>query len=417
MHRATTVAVVIPLDEARLYVLDAVTALAPTAVPLNEALGCVIAEAVVAHEEVPPFANSAVDGFAVQAADTTGADESPVELTVVGTLAAGAPPSLMVTARTCVRIMTGAPMPPGADAVVMVEESEPLDGGSRVRLGHGVSAGDAVRRAGSDIGIGDVVLEAGTVLRPSHLGVLASLGVVRLPVVPQARVGVLSTGDELIEGDGPLEPGQIRESNRTMLLGLVRQAGCLPVDLGLVRDDEDLITDAIESAVSSCDAIVTSGGVSMGDFDLIKVVLDRLGTMRWMQIAIKPAKPFAFGVIEGPEGEVPVFGLPGNPVSSLVSFEVLARPALRKLMGHQQLDRPTTMAVADEPLRRRPDGKLHLVRVFGAFAPDGRWHVRSTGAQGSHQLAATSAANGLALLPDGDGVAAGGDVSVMILDL
>jgi molybdopterin molybdotransferase len=408
---------VIPLDEARRYVHDAVTTLAPTAVPLNEALGCVIAEAVVAREEVPPFANSAVDGFAVQAADTIGADDAPVELAVVGTLAAGAPPNLTVTAGACVRIMTGAPMPPGADAVVMVEESEPLDGGSRVRLGHGVSAGDAVRRAGSDIEIGDVVLEAGTVLRPGHLGVLASLGVVRLPVVPLARVGVLSTGDELVEGEGPLEPGQIRESNRTMLLGLVRQAGCLPVDLGLVRDDEGLISDAIEGAVSSCDAIVTSGGVSMGDYDLIKVVLDRLGRMRWMQIAIKPAKPFAFGVIDGPDGEVPVFGLPGNPVSSLVSFEVLARPALRKLMGHDRLDRATTLAVADEALRRRPDGKLHLVRVLGGFGSDGRWHVHSTGAQGSHQLAATSAANGLALLPDGDGVAAGDDVSVMILDL
>jgi molybdopterin molybdotransferase len=272
-----------------------------------------------------------------------------------------------------------------------------------------------VRAAGSDVRAGDQVLPAGTVLRAAHVGVLASIGMLQVAVHPRARVGVLSTGDELVEDGGPLQPGQIRESNRPMLLGLVEQAGCDPVDLGLVRDDEAAITTAIQRAVATCDAVVTSGGVSMGDFDLIKVVLDRLGDMQWMQVAIKPAKPFAFGVLAGPERPVPVFGLPGNPVSSLVSFEVLARPALRKMMGHAVLDRPHVRAVADEDLRRRADGKLHLVRVHGAFADDGRWHVRSTGAQGSHQLAATAGANGLALLPDGSGVPTGADVDVLLL--
>ncbi len=228
-------------------------------------------------------------------------------------------------------------------------------------------------------------------------------------------MGALSTGDELIEHGAPLAPGQIRESNRTMLLGALEQAGCIPVDLGLVRDDEAALEAALTEAATRCDAIVTSGGVSMGDFDIVKAVLDRMARMRWMQIAIRPAKPFAFGLLEGAERSVPVFGLPGNPVSSLVSFELLARPALRQMMGHAVIDRPRVRAVADEGLRRRPDGKVHWNRVVGQFKDDGRLHVRSTGAQGSHQLASTAAANGLAAVPDGPGIEAGGEVDVLLL--
>jgi molybdenum cofactor synthesis domain-containing protein len=403
---------VIPLSEARQRVLDGCDLLAPVVLPLAAVRGCVTAEVVTSPEDVPPLPNTAVDGYAVRAADTTGA---PLELKVVGLLPAGAAPSTPVGAGEAIRIMTGAPMPDGADAVVMVEDTEAVAGGDIVRIGHAVSADDAVRAAGSDVRAGDEVLPVGTVLSAAHVGVLASIGRLDVRVHPRARVGVLSTGDELVEDGGPLQPGQIRESNRPMLLGLVEQAGCEAVDLGLVRDDEATITAAIERAVATCDAVVTSGGVSMGDFDLIKVVLDRMGDMQWMQVAIKPAKPFAFGVLAGPERAVPVFGLPGNPVSSLVSFEVLARPALRKMMGHTVLDRLRVRAVADEDLRRRTDGKLHLVRVHGAFADDGRWHVRSTGAQGSHQLAATAGANGLALLDDGTGVATGADVDVVLL--
>ena len=200
-----------------------------------------------------------------------------------------------------------------------------------------------------------------------------------------------------------------------MLLGAVGQAGCAPIDLGLVRDDEAALEAVLADAAARCDAVVTSGGVSMGDFDIVKAVLGRLATMRWMQIAIRPAKPFAFGLLSGPERPVPVFGLPGNPVSSLVSFELIARPALRQMMGHQQLDRPRVRAVADEGFRRRPDGKTHWTRVIGRFEDDGRLHVRSTGGQGSHQLASTAAANGLAEVRDGDGVAPGGDVDVLLL--
>ena len=194
---------------------------------------------------------------------------------------------------------------------------------------------------------------------------LASLGFVRVPVYPRARVGVISTGDELVEGGGPLAPGQIRESNREMLLALVEQANCIPVDLGLARDDKDEIADVFSRGAAECDALISSGGVSMGDFDLVKVVLDEIGDMRWMQIAIKPAKPFAFGLVG--ERRTPVFGLPGNPVSSLVSFELFARPALRQMMGHVDIDRPRVTAIADADLRRGPDGKTHYLRVTGKF--------------------------------------------------
>jgi len=404
---------VIAIEEAQRRVWSACPPLAPVEVAVADALGCVVAEAVVSAEDVPPFDNTAVDGYAVRAADTAG---SPVELDVAGLLAAGQAPDRPLPAGGALRIMTGAPMPDGADAVVMVEDSEVLDGGHQVRLGAQVAPGEGVRRAGSDVRAGEVVLDAGTQLRPGHLGVLASIGRTRVRVVPRARVGVLSTGDELVDDGSALRPGQIRESNRTMLLAALVEANAVPVDLGTARDDEAELSEALRRGLAGCDAVLTSGGVSMGDFDLVKVLLDRLGEMQWMQIAIKPAKPFAFGLLAAPDGRpVPVFGLPGNPVSSLVSFELLARPALRSMMGHVAPRRPSVLAVADDALGRRPDGKVHFTRVHGGFAGDGRWHVRSTGPQGSHQLAATAGANGLAVLPDGSGVPAGGDVEVLLL--
>jgi len=370
----------------------------------------VLAAEVASAEEVPPFANTAVDGYAVQAADTEGA---PVELDVIGELAAGAAPDRPVSRGEAVRIMTGAPMPDGADAVVMVEDTSPLDDGHRVWIGRTVSEGDAVRWPGDDVKVGDVVFSRGTVLNGACLGVLASINQRTVPVYPRLRVAVLSTGDELVTDGSPLRPGQIRESNKTMLVPMVRRAGAEPVDLGVVPDDEAELERVLREAAGTCHAIVTSGGVSMGDYDVVKAVLSRIADMHWMQIAIKPAKPFAFGLLDG----VPVFGLPGNPVSSMVSFEVIARPALRRMMGHGDTtaDRPRLLAVADEGLARRRDDKTHLMRVYGSFGPDGRLHVRATGPQGSHQLAATALADAIAMVPDGDGIPPGGDVEVMLL--
>ena len=396
----------IALDDAQRRVLAECVPLHPTAIPLGEALGCVTSVELRADDDVPPFANTAMDGFAVRAVDAT----AGARLKVVATLPAGQAPDRAVGRGEAVRIMTGAPIPEGADAIVMVEDTTVDDEGIVV-IGKAACAGDHVRPAGEDLAAGQVAFEPFTVLGPGHLGVLASLGYQRVPVFRRARVGVLSTGDELVDDGSALRPGQIRDSNRPTLVAMVREAGCDAVDLGVVADDESAITTVLERGLAECDALVTSGGVSMGDFDYIKVVLDRMGAMRWWQVSIRPAKPLAFGIVAGK----PVFGLPGNPVSSMVSFELFARPALRRMMGHRDLFRPTVDAVADAALRRRPDGKVHFVRVIASTGDDGRWHIRSSGGQGSNLLRAMALANALAVLPDGDGVAEGENVEVMLL--
>ena len=318
--------------------------------------------------------------------------------------------------------MTGAPVPPGADAIVMVEHTERA-GDARshdetVRVLQPARAGDHVRFAGGDITAGAVVFSAGTVVRAAHVGVLASLDVAEIEVVPRARVGVLSTGDELVER-GPLAPGQIRDSNRPMLRALVEETGAVVVDLGTARDDEATITRAIETAADTCDALVTSGAVSVGDYDFVKsaieaVARDRPGSdYMWAQVAIKPAKPLAFGRL----GRVRVFGLPGNPVSSHVSFEMFARPALRMLMGHAEADRPRVRARAAHGFGRRVDGRLHIERVVLTRDSTGGFLAARSGVQASNVLSGMARANGLALLADGEGVAEGGDLTVIVLDL
>ncbi|MCU1501785.1 MAG: hypothetical protein JWM12_1139 [Ilumatobacteraceae bacterium] len=399
--------------EARAHVLAHCAPLATVALPIVEARGLALAAHVIAVEDVPPFVNSAVDGYAVRSADVAA---SPVELAVVGEVAAGAHSTHVLTAGEAIRIMTGAPVPDGADAIVMVEDTTRLDGGARVRVAQAVAAGASLRGRGDDVRAGTELFGPGTVVTPAVCGVLASVNNRTVTVTRRARVAVLSTGDELVTDGSPLQLGQIRESNLTMLLGLVAEAGAEPVDYGVVTDDEDVLADTLRRAASECDAIVTSGGVSMGDYDVVKAVLSKIADMRWMQIAIKPAKPFAFGLLDdGGGATVPVFGLPGNPVSSLVSFELFARPALRQMMALPNIDRPQVLAVAAAPLRRRPDGKTHYVRAVAGFGEDGRVHVRPVGAQGSHQLVATSMANALVTLADGDGVDAGDDVPATLL--
>jgi molybdenum cofactor synthesis domain-containing protein len=402
---------VIPLEDVQAEVLRSVKVLAPVTVPLADALGLVLAEAVIATEPVPPFANTAMDGYALRAADTAGASESePARLLVVADLPAGHAPTTPVGAGEAIRIMTGAPIPEGADAIVMVERTR-RDGEDGVFVTHPAEVGDHLRAAGGDVIAGQRVFEPGVVLGPAHLGVIASLGVTQVSVIPRARVGVLSTGDELREGDVDLEPGQIRDSNRPMLLAMLQAAGCEAVNLGIARDDEAYVERAFEDALITCDAVITSGGVSVGDYDVVKAVLDRLGVLQWWQVAIKPAKPFAFGLLRG----VPLFGLPGNPVSSHVSFELFARPALRFMSGHSELHRPVVDAVATMPMPRHPDGKLHLDRVVVRYEA-GRYVAARSGVQASNALAALALANGLALLPDGDGAAAGDTIRVMLLD-
>jgi molybdenum cofactor synthesis domain-containing protein len=356
-----------------------------------------------------------MDGFAVRAADVAAA---PVTLPVVATLPAGAAPDRAVGPGEAIRIMTGAPIPPGADAVVMVELTESGADGT-VTINSAVAEGTAVRPAGDDLPSGEPVVQAGVALTPGHLGLLASAGVTEVLVHRRPRVGVLSTGDELVDKPVPLAPGQIRDSNRGTLLALVAEADAEAVDLGLVGDEESAVEGAVRASVERCDLLLTSGGVSMGDFDPIKVVLRRLAPdMEWAQVAIRPAKPLAFGSIAAVDARsVPVIGLPGNPVSSMVSFELFARPAIRRMLGFAdaRLGRLAVHAVADDDcLERSPDGKTHFVRVVLDYRGDG-FHVRSAGGQGSHQLSAMATANALAVVPDGDGSPAGSRAEVLVL--
>lgn len=402
---------VIPLDDALAHVGDHIRPLPPRRVPLGEAVGCVTTERVTAATPVPPFDNSAVDGFAL--GDVAAAPG--IWHHVVATVAAGDPGDEVIGPGSAVRIMTGAPVPEGAVGVAMVEHATLRtrpDGGEDVCVDRVVAPGANIRRAGEDLAAGDVAVAESVLLRPAHLGVLASVGRSDVDVVRRPVVAVLSTGDELVAPGTPLRPGQIPDSNRGVLMALCRSAGADVVDLGLVGDDESAVEDALRAGAASADVIISSGGVSMGDFDPVKAVLGRIAAMRWMQLAIKPAKPFAFGVLDG----VPVFGLPGNPVSSVVSFELLARPALCRLAGLPFAGRPPFVAVADEPFPRRADGRTHYVRVQVAGAVGGPRRVRSTGGQGSHQMSALAAADGLAVLPDGSGVDAGEPLQVIPLD-
>jgi molybdopterin molybdotransferase len=406
------------LEEAQSWVLSRVAAGPVVEVPLADAVGLTLASPAHALEDVPPFANTAMDGIAVRAADVT---TVPVELRVTATIRAGMAAIDPVLPGTAQRIMTGAPIPPGADAIVPVEELQDLDAhGTVVRVLTAASVGSAIRPAGEDLHAGQLAFDAGTVLGAGHLGVLATIGLATAQVHRRPRVGVISTGDELVQAPAPLGPGQIRDSNRQMIISLLQQTGCDTVDLGCIPDVEDEIRDALASGIRDCDAVISSGGVSMGDFDYVKAVLRSLAAesgdpdaMRWMQIAIKPAKPLAFGVING----TPVFGLPGNPVSSMVSFELFARPALRKMMGvpETRLHRSALRVTAPNGLARRPDGKTHFVRVSVEAAPDGELIAEAVRGQGSNLLYSMALANGLAVVPDGTGVEPGGTARVLLL--
>jgi len=404
----------IPMEQARARVLASCLPLPVVSLPLAEALGCVIAGPAISETNVPSFATTGMDGYAVLAADTADATEAkPARLLVTGTIPAGGTPDRPVEPGQAIRIMTGAPMPDGADAIAIVEVT--TTDGDYVLVEQPSMRGVAIRLPGGDIVVGQEVFPAGTILSAGHLGVLASIGWENVAVYRRARVGVLSTGDELAEGPEPLRPGQIRDTNRLTLMSLCRQSGFEVVDLGKARDDEDVIREVMSRGAATCDAVITSGGVSMGDFDFVKKVLDQIGDMSWMQVAIRPAKPLAFGTVEG----TPVFGLPGNPVSCMVSFELFARPGLRQMMGFtgDAMYRTRVKGVTDDGFVRHPDGKLYLNRVVATPSPDdGRFHVRSAGGQESHLLSAMAHANALALVPDGESIAVGGDVDLLLLD-
>ncbi len=396
---------------ARQFVLDAVRPLAPCALDLDEAFGCVAAEQVLARESIPGFANSSMDGFALHAEDTA---SGSARLTIVDAVMAGDVSRARLAAGQAVRIMTGAPLPDGADSVCPIEDVVVED--TSVHIARVVTKGACVRYPGDDVFEGQQLIAPGVALDAPAIAVLAGQGRTTVVAHRRPRVGVISTGNELARSSGPLAPGQIRDANRPLLLALVRESGCMAVDLGIAADTYDEIRQRLTDGLAICDAVISTGGVSVGDVDHVKNVIGELGgsSARSVQVAIKPGKPFAFGVV-GPDHR-PIFGLPGNPVSTRVGFELFVRPALRTLAGHAVIDRLRVPAVLDVTLARRSDAKLHLVHVWAEWGDDGVVHVRDTARQGSHLLHAIVGANAIALLPDGTAGAVGDLVELIVLD-
>ncbi len=380
------------VTQARELILASIKPLGGERVDLLSALHRVLAEGITSTRNIPPWDNSAMDGFALRAEDTQGASpEKPAQLKIIGDLPAGYSPSQPVSAGEAVRIMTGAPLPEGADAVVMVEYTQSTK--EEVKIFRPAQKGDYLRRQGEDVKSGETVLTLGKEIRPADVGMLAALGRPLVSVYLRPRVAILATGDELVEPDREPGPGQIITSNNYALAAQVAEAGGVPVNLGIARDTIQDLTRRLKQA-AHCDLILTSGGVSVGDYDLVKQVLLEMGTkMDFWKVAMKPGKPLAFGTIEGK----PVFGLPGYPVSTMVSFELFTRPALLKMMGHKNLFRPVVEATLEEDIKKETD-RAHFVRVT-VTRREGRFFARPTGTQKSGVLRSMVLANGLAIFP------------------
>jgi molybdenum cofactor synthesis domain-containing protein len=397
-----------PLPEAQRLVLSKVGRLPVVEVPLGEAAGLVLAREAVAAEPVPPFDNSAMDGYAIRSEDATVA---PFELEVVGDLPAGVAPTVRVGPGQGIRIMTGAPLPAGADAVVRVEDTELT--GSAVRVLVPVAAGTAVRLAGGDVAAGSAVFGAGTRLTPAHVAVLATLGLDPVPVFRRPKVAICATGDELVPASTrELPPGSIRNSNGPMLAALLDELGVEVIDLGTVADEYEAVRSVLARAAASADVILTSGGVSMGEYDLVKEAVEELGEVHLWKVAIQPAKPVVFGRVAGAH----FFGLPGNPVSVMVAFEQFARPALLAMMGSPLLFRSRRSARVRGRMAVE-GGRTVFVRVR-SWEEDGVTWVEPSGGQGSNVLSALAAADAFAVVPRGtDVVEDGAEVAIEMFRL
>ncbi|MBK9968988.1 MAG: molybdopterin molybdotransferase MoeA [Holophagales bacterium] len=400
-------------SEALQLILDSVAPLPARSTLLFDALGLVLAGTQTSPETVPPFTNSAMDGYALRADDCAGATPaSPLFLEVLSDLPAGSVATDAVRPGTAIRIMTGAPLPAGADSVVPVEAT--ASEGTRVRIAAGVKKGANVRLAGEDLRAGEELLPMGYALTPAALGILASVGLAEIPVHPRARVAILTTGDELVAAAGKPGPGQIRDSNIHTMCGQAVAFGAVPVPFSRVPDTREAVTAALAKARDTADVIVTNGGISVGDYDFIKAVLVELGAREvFWKVKQKPGGPLGFWLLDGK----PVFGIPGNTVAAMVCMEEYVRPALRKLMGHARLLRPETTGVFEGAFRKSvQDGKVHLIRVR-ARREDGRLVVAPSGPQGSGILSSMLRSNALALVPaDALALKTGDEVPVHLIE-
>ena len=403
----------IPVEEALERILARIAVLGDERVALIEALDRVLAEPVVAERHVPPWPNSSMDGYALRAADTGGADAArPARLTLAGHVAAGRLAERPLGPGETFRIFTGAPLPEGADAVIP-QEDVTVEGTS-VRVPRALRSGDYVRPRGEDMRPGDLLFEPGRALSPADLGVLATVGRSRVAVIRRPVVGILSTGDEIADLGTPIGPGQIPNSNTYSLMGQVRAAGAEPLNLGVARDRQDEIEARLAWGLGA-DLLISSAGVSVGDHDHVKAALAALGAEQhlWL-VNMRPGKPITFATMPAsPKRTLPIFGLPGNPVSAMVTFELFVRPAIRRMSGHGRLGRPVRLARAlapiDNPGRRR--GYLRVA----LSDEDGVLGARLTGEQGSGILRSMSAADGLAIVPGDTTVGVGETVPVMLL--
>jgi molybdopterin molybdotransferase len=396
--------------------------------PVLDCLGQVLAEDVFSTIDIPPMDNSAMDGYAIRAEDSRGASpRSPRILRVIDTVMAGSISSCEVAPGIAIRIMTGAPVPKGADAVVRFEDTDeagrqmPGETQRPVEIGirQEVATGADIRRAGEDVRRGSQVLRRGTVVRPSEIGVLASLGRTVMKVIRRPVVAILATGDELVNAGELLPPGKIYNSNTYSLAALVLRYGAVPKVLGIALDREDALVSQLSHGLDA-DLLITSGGVSLGDYDVVKDVLAKEGEINFWTVRIKPGKPLAFGTVRGTDRtgaarNIPLLGLPGNPVSVMVTFELFARPAILKMMGRRYLSKPVIEAVLEDSIENT-DGRRVFARAV-VEERDGQYFARTTGPQGSGILTSMSLGNGLVIVPEDEAGAGPGDrVRVMMLD-
>jgi molybdopterin molybdotransferase len=406
------------VNDALKIVLDGVEVLDVENVPLLDALHRVLARPVKANDDLPPFPNSSMDGYAVVAADLQDVrSDRPVLLNVTADVAAGKVSNTVIESGTAARITTGAPLPPGADAVVPVEytnepwrdRSRPLPGVIEVR--QAVKPGDYVRDSGEDIRSGTIVLSEGRVIRPQEIGLLASLGYKQIAVYRRPKVGILATGDELIEIEDPLRPGKIRNSNSLTQAAQAKSVYAEPVFLGVAGDSERAVRERLQKGLDNeVDLFVSSAGVSVGAYDVVKAVLEQDGLVKFWRVRMRPGKPLTFGYYRN----VPYLGLPGNPVSALVSFERFARPALLKMAGHKKLDRPQITVKLMESIQS--DGRESYMRALVRRDGDG-YQATTTGGQGSHMMSSLVKANALVIVPEGVySVEAGEYLSAMMVD-
>ena len=406
------------VQEALTAVLAGVSVLPAEQVALLGGLGRVLAQDVVAQDSLPPFANSSMDGYALVAADLAGASQqNPAVLRVIGDVAAGIMPTVVVVPGTAVRIMTGAPLPVGADAIVPVEDTNevwrsrerPLP--SQIQVSRSVKAGDYIRHPGEDIQSGQTILERGQILRPQEVGVLASLGISQVSVIRRPKVAILATGDELLEIDQPLQPGKIRNSNGFTQAAQVLALGAEPIQLGIAGDTETAVRHKLQAGLEAkADLFISSAGVSVGAYDVVKVVLEQEGNVGFWRVRMRPGKPLAYGTYHG----IPYLGLPGNPVSAMVSFERFARAAILKMAGHQKLDRPTVQAIVQSEIHS--DGRESYIRAV-VSRTDEQYQAAPTGDQGSHIMTSLVKANALLIIPEGVRyVVAGSSLTAWMID-